>query len=92
MGNPLDYSRLNGQKNYWDAHYVPPNLNLEKWWYSLVLGMVFAIISSGSLYRVSSLLTTKLGALPTMYGSGPNIGGLLLHSFLFVLIARFLLG
>jgi len=63
----------------------------QKWWASILLGFIFAIISSPAAYFITSTVTTTLDGLPLMYGPGPSLVGLLIHSIIFALIIRLIL-
>src|SRR3982750_379896 len=57
--------------------------NAQKWWLSILLGFVFAIISSPLAYYLTSTITTSLGGLSMIEGHTlpeilyvPNLVGL----------------
>lgn len=68
-----------------------PPTNAHKWWASVLLGFVFALVSSPAAYYISSKVTTSLGGLATTEGPGPNFVGLLIHTLIFILIVRIIL-
>ena len=63
----------------------------HKWWASILLGFIFAIVSSPAAYYVSSKVTTSLGGISTTDGPGPNFVGLLIHTLVFIIIIRIIL-
>jgi len=63
----------------------------QKWWAAVVLGFIFALISSPAAYYVSSTITTSLGGISTIDGTGPNFVGLVIHTIIFILIVRIIL-
>lgn len=63
----------------------------QKWWASVLLGFIFAIISSPAAYYVTSKVTTSLGGMALTVGPGPNLVGLLIHTIIFILIIRIIL-
>lgn len=63
----------------------------QKWWAAILMGILFFIFSSPIAYYVTSSLTTSIGGLPLMYGPGPSLAGLLVHSILFTIIIRIIL-
>lgn len=63
----------------------------QKWWAAVLLGFLFAIISSPAAYYVTSNITTSLGGVSLMDGSGPNFVGLLIHTLIFIIIVRIIL-
>lgn len=58
--------------------------NSEKWWVSIIAGVVFAVVSSPWLYSITNQIFS--GALSN--GGGPTLQGLLLHTIVFILIIR----
>lgn len=63
----------------------------QKWWAAVVLGFVFALVSSPVAYYITSSVTTSLGGISLIEGPGPNVPGLLLHTIIFILIVRLIL-
>lgn len=63
----------------------------QKWWAAVILGFVFALVSSPAAYYVSSKITTSLGGISTIDGNGPNFVGLLVHTIIFIIIIRVIL-
>ncbi len=57
----------------------------QKLWAAIILGLVFAIISSPVLYYMTSRASTSLGGMPLANG-GPNAAGLLLHTVIFIAV------
>jgi hypothetical protein len=79
-----------------DGHYSsPPQTNSptsgQKWWISILLGIVFALLCNPIAYAITNLMTTGLGGLPTIVGLGPTIAGVLIHTLLFVLVVRIII-
>jgi hypothetical protein len=64
----------------------------NKWWASFLTGFVFAIVSSPASYFVTTTATEFFGGLGTSSGKGANYAGLLLHTIIFILIVRLMLG
>jgi hypothetical protein len=79
----------NGDPN--DKPYCTPPTSGQKWWAAVLLGFVFLIISSSAAYYATSAVTTYLGGAPTLFGSGPTISGLVLHTIIFILVVRAIL-
>lgn len=72
--------------------FVPPS-NSEKWWASIVLGLLFALLSSGFVYNMTNFVCSSPGmALWDGKCGGPTFFGLLFHTLLFILIVRIILG
>lgn len=63
----------------------------QKWCAAVLLGFVFALISSPVAYYATSKVTTSLGGIPLTEGAGPNFVGLLIHTLIFILIVRLIL-
>jgi hypothetical protein len=59
----------------------------QKWFLAIILGLIFAIFSSGLFYRLTNTIFSKMG-IPTYYGSEPSYFGLFLHTVIFILIIR----
>lgn len=59
----------------------------QKWWYALIVTMLFFIISSPIAYNITTFLSKLLGGMSTH----ENVVGLSLHSLIFLVIFRFLL-
>jgi hypothetical protein len=62
----------------------------QKWWAAIILGFIFAFISSIFFYAITNGISTSLGGLPTMHG-GPTLIGLILHTVIFILVVRLIL-
>ena len=73
------------------SEYLKNKDSLYKWWVSVLIGVLFLILSSPLAYYVTSTLTTKLGARATSDGPGPNYAGVLFHAIIFTLIVRLIL-
>ena len=58
----------------------------HKWWAAVLLGLIFALVSSPVGYQ----LTAKTG-IKTIVGQGPTLAGLLIHTAIFILIIRLIL-
>lgn len=63
----------------------------QKWWASLLVGFVFALISSPAAYYATSQLSMYLGGITLTEGKGPNFVGLLVHTLIFTCIIRIIL-
>jgi hypothetical protein len=63
----------------------------HKWWAAVILGFVFALLSSPPAYNLTSKVTNIVSGVNTMEGTGPNVRGLILHTILFILIIRIIL-
>ena len=76
-----------------DNNEIPISLknNEEKWWIAILLGFIFAIVSSPAAYYITSYIITSLGGISLIYGPGPNFAGLLIHTLIFIIIVRIIL-
>lgn len=63
----------------------------QKWWVSILLGFIFALLSSPAAYYITSKVTTSLGGAALISGKGPSFAGLLVHTLLFIVIVRIIL-
>lgn len=63
----------------------------QKWWAAVILGFLFALISSPSAYYMTSQVTDAVVGVSTMEGPGPNLFGLLIHTIIFILVIRLIL-
>ena len=63
----------------------------QKWWFAVMIGLLFAIISSPIAYSITNYVTTMLGGKSLTRPSGVNIIGLTLHTIFFIIILRLIL-
>jgi hypothetical protein len=89
----LNDSRISssGNGNESDKPFCTQPTGGQKWWAATLIGFVFAIISSPIAYEVSSYVTQNTVGFKTMYGEGPVLSGLLIHTVIFILIIRLIL-
>lgn len=89
----LNDSRITptGNGNLSSKPYCTQPTSGQKWWAAVLLGFIFALISSPAAYYVSTKVTTSLGGISTMEGPGPNFVGLLMHTIIFIIIIRIIL-
>jgi hypothetical protein len=69
---------------------TPPTSG-QKWWAAVLLGIVFAILSSPVAYNITSGATQSVGGNRLSYGSGPTTAGLIIHTLIFILVVRVIL-
>ncbi len=76
-----------------DANKSKTFTSSEKWWISLVLALIFLIISSPFVYSLTSSLSSLLN-LPPLYvmPGGTTAYGLFWHTIFFFLIVRIIMG
>ena len=89
----LNDSRITptGNGNPASKPYCTQPTSGHKWWAAILLGFIFALVSSPAAYYISSKVTTSLGGISTMEGPGPNFVGLLIHTLIFIIIIRIIL-
>ncbi len=63
----------------------------QKWWTAIILGFIFAFISSPAAYYATSTVSTSLGGMSMVNGPGANFIGLFVHMWLFIFIVRIIL-
>lgn len=65
----------------------------QKWWAAVLLGLLFAVISSPMAYEISNVLSVRSGGPPTITDPtrSTTLFGLLVHTIIFILIVRLLL-
>lgn len=63
----------------------------QKWWAAVILGLLFALISSPVAYSITSQVTESISGMSSMQGKGPNLMGLIIHTIIFVIIVRIIL-
>lgn len=67
----------------------------QKWWAAIILGVLFALLSSPPAYAITSKISTTLGGMPlytfTDTYPGQTILALFIHTLIFILIVRILL-
>lgn len=83
----LNDSRLTpvGNGDPFNRNYTTQPTSGQKWWASVLLGFVFALISSPPAYYLTSSITnTKV--IPEI-----NVRGLLLHTIIFIIVIRIIL-
>jgi hypothetical protein len=68
-----------------------PYTSRDKWTVSIIGGLLFILVSSPFLYELVNSLTTSLNIDITMVKGCPNIKGLVLHTVIFVVVARLLI-
>lgn len=93
--NLLNDSRIttvgNGNKNQTTFYSTPPTSG-QKWWAAVILGFLFAIISSPVAYNISySAISNVNDHIELMHGTGPNVFGLILQTIIFIIIIRIIL-
>lgn len=65
--------------------------NLDKWIIAVLIGIIFAIIASPFLFRLTNWFFNKLG-FPTVDANGvPNLFGIVLHAVIFIIVIRVLM-
>ena len=63
----------------------------QKWWAAIILGFVFALVSSPLAYSMTNSVVCYFGGFPMGRKGGPTVPGLFLHTVIFILIARVIL-
>jgi hypothetical protein len=63
----------------------------DKWIIALVGGLLFMLIASPFLFQAVNTLTSMIGLQISDTQGCPNIGGLMLHTIVFILFTRLLL-
>lgn len=79
----------NGTRDGIDTCYIPTSG--QKWWAAVILGFVFALISSPPAYEITSYITQYAVSTPTINGKGPSLFGLTIHTILYIIIVRIIL-
>lgn len=89
----LDHSRIapngNGNPSHQMAAIAPTDN--QKLWAAVVLGFVFALMSSPLAYNLTDRALVSVGFASLVRGKGPELRGLLFRTILFVLVVRILL-
>lgn len=70
-----------------DQKCKKPYTNKDKWIVSIISGILFLIIASPFLFSVVNDMVGIFG-IKTANNGCPTIGGLILHSIVFILIVR----
>jgi len=68
-----------------------PYTSKDKWIVSIIAGLLFLLIASPFLFSAVNSLTSSFGMTIASKDGCPNLGGLLLHSIVFMLIVRLLM-
>jgi hypothetical protein len=89
----LNDSRItpSGNGNLSSKPYCTQPTGGQKWWAAVILGFIFALISSYPAYYLTSEITTAVAGVPTINGTGPTFLGLVIHTIVFILIIRIIL-
>jgi hypothetical protein len=64
--------------------------NSVKWLLSVVVGLVFILVSIPGMYSLTNNLTKMIG-FPTTKNTGPTVFGIILHGIVAMLIIRLIL-
>lgn len=67
-----------------------PFTSADKWYASIVSGILFFIVSSSFTYNVTNHLTQRFGMTIAEYGC-PNLAGLFLHTLVYIVLLRLLM-
>lgn len=70
---------------------VKPYTSKDKWIISMIGGLMFLLISSPFLYEVVDALTSSFGLSIADSKGCPNLGGLVIHTSVFILVTRLLM-
>ena len=94
--NLLNNSRIaptgNGNKDHLiNKSYSTQPTGGQKWWAAVLLGFLFALISSPSAYQITSQITSTLGSAHVTDSHSYNIMGLVIHTVIFIIIIRIIL-
>lgn len=63
----------------------------QKWWAAILLGFLFALVSSPLAYLGTNYFFTHLGGANTTSCSGSTLFGLFIHTIVFILLIRLIL-
>ena len=99
----LNDSRITpgGNGNLESKPYCTQPTSGQKWWAAVLLGFVFALVSSPAAYSITSAITTSTLGLSLIDNTTniqgvqrfylPNFIGLLIHTLIFIVIVRIIL-
>jgi hypothetical protein len=62
----------------------------KKWLIGLLVGVLFFLVSSPFMYKITGSITDKIG-LKTSDNGCPNYQGVLLHTIVFIILLRLLM-
>jgi hypothetical protein len=68
-----------------------PYTSKDKWIISMIGGLMFLLISSPFLYEAVDALTSSFGLNIADEKGCPNLGGLIVHTSVFILVTRLLM-
>lgn len=63
----------------------------DKWVISGLSGLLFLLIASPFMFTVTNGITSSFGVTIASESGCPNLGGLLLHAIVFILIVRLMM-
>lgn len=88
----LNDSRITptGNGNSENRPYCTQPTNGQKWWAAVILGLLFALVSSSVAYSITSSISKPLG-FNLVENLRPNFNGLLIHTLIFIVIVRIIL-
>lgn len=87
----LNDSRITPTGNGNDRPCCIQPSNGQKWWAAVLIGLVFALISSPVAYILTSRVSRQFSDIALMIGPGPNFYGLLIHTLIFIAVIRVIL-
>lgn len=92
----LNDSRITptGNGNQSSKPYCTQPTSGQKWWASVLLGFIFALISSPAAYNITSLITKNtIGLSSENFQSFylPTLLGLIIHTIIFIIVVRIIL-
>ncbi len=65
--------------------------NSQKWWFSLLVGLLFIIFACSIAYQFTNAISTSLSGPATFNNGGSTWFGLIIHGILFFLLIRLIL-
>ena len=64
----------------------------QKWQISFLSGLIFLIVSSPMLYKITGNLVKNISDYEIQKKGKPKMSGIMIHTLVFVLITRILMG
>ena len=80
-----------GNGNNVDTQIFNAPTSGQKWWAAVIIGFIFALVSSPPAYNITTYLSSYTTGLKTIKSAGPTLYGLFIHTIIFIIIIRFIL-
>lgn len=70
---------------------MKPYTNRDKWIVAVLFGILFFILASPYMFKLTNSLVSTVGLYTTNVGGLPSLFGLIVHMIIFILMVRLLM-